>query len=68
MATVTIPIDLTKRKSIVEYCNTHISPQRYYLHNGIGGVGWRISNSELSSGWSATVPSEHAIIIQLKYA
>lgn len=63
MTTITIPNN--QRVPISRYCAKHISPQRYYLHNSVGGVGWRII--QRIDGWALEAPSEHITIIALKY-
>lgn len=63
MTSITIPTN--KRVDIGLYCCKHISPQRYYLHSGIGGVGWNVTLGE--QGWTVQAPNEHLVIIRLKY-
>lgn len=29
-------------RELVDYCSANISPRRYFLHNQIGGPGWRV--------------------------
>lgn len=78
MTTLVIP-KTVNRKELADYCNLNISPRRYWLHDSIGGVGWRIySNSEPEdpnvnwkiriSRWRIELEDEHqAILIRLKY-
>lgn len=75
-----IDIDSTTKQAIAEYCHTNISPRRYYLHNQIGGTGWRIYGElkpveQESPNWKVQATywyvdvdcEQQAIMIRLKY-
>lgn len=78
MITLNVPKTLN-RKELADYCSNNISPRRYWLHDSIGGKGWRIySNSEPEdpninwkiqiSRWRIELDDEkQAILIRLKY-
>ena len=65
------------RKAVAEYCEQHIAPRAYYLHDSIGGMGWRMYNEYRRDGdnwkrqyseWLLEVEDEQkAVIIRLKY-
>jgi hypothetical protein len=69
----------TNRVDLAEYCHTNISPRRYYLHNQVGGEGWRIyslvepvnpdGNWKIKmTKWYVDVDCEQqAILIRLRY-
>ena len=69
----------TDRKAIADYCDTNISPRRYYLHNRIGGEGWSIYSRVEPINPKATWKVQHtkwymevdceqqAILIRLRY-
>ena len=74
--TLTATVD---RKAIADYCDANISPRRYYLHNKIGGEGWRIYSTLEPVNPQATWKVQHtkwymeidceqqAILIRLRY-
>jgi len=76
MTTIEIPQHIRK-EDIANYCHSNISPRRYYLHDSIGGVGWRLYNEYIKdasnwkrqhSEWRLEVDNEqYAILIRLKY-
>lgn len=44
---------------VVDYCTEHISPRRYYLHNQIGGLGWRVFRNK--GYWELEIDDEKNI-------
>lgn len=38
---------VSKTSTAEAWCLKHIGPRRYYLHNKIGGEGWRIMRTSL---------------------
>lgn len=70
-----IPTDA--RKAVARYCEANIAPRAYYLHDSVGGQGWRMYNEyrkdadnwkRQHSEWLLEVEDEHvAVIIRLKY-
>jgi hypothetical protein len=44
---------------VVDYCTEHISPRRYYLHNQIGGLGWRVIRKD--KYWELEIHDEKSI-------
>lgn len=63
-----IAIPRAQRVPISRYCARHISPQRYYLHNAVGGINWCVALSTTdSSECIVEAPDEHLVIIRLKY-
>jgi len=78
MTLLTIP-STTNRVDLAEYCSRTISRRMYWLHNQVGGVGWRIY-SELRpidpddtwkrqmTTWYLDVDCEYqALLIRLRY-
>jgi len=78
MTLLTIPTT-TNRVDLAEYCSRTISKRSYWLHNQVGGEGWRIY-SELRpintndtwkrqmTYWYLDVDCEQqALLIRLKY-
>ena len=75
---ITIPHSVN-RVDIADYCQTNISPRRYYLHNQIGGTGWRIYSIlapiNPDGNWKIQMTTWHvdidddkqAMMIRLKY-
>jgi hypothetical protein len=69
----------TNRVDLADYCSRMISKRSYWLHNQVGGEGWRIYsrvepiNSEGNwkiqmTYWYLDVADEHqALLIRLKY-
>lgn len=43
---------------VIDYCTKHISPRRYFLHNQIGGIGWRVFYN--GGYWELEINAEHA--------
>ena len=39
-----------KYNTVIECCEKHISPRKYWLHNRVGGNGWEIAHSSSSAG------------------
>lgn len=42
----------------VKYCSANIAPQEYWIHNAIGGQGWRVSLAQQHDGsvqWQLTL-------------
>lgn len=37
------------RSDAERWCLTYIGPRRYYLHNAIGGEGWKISQQNVDT-------------------
>jgi hypothetical protein len=78
MTILTIP-KTVNRIDLAEYCSNNISKRSYWLHDQIGGEGWRIySNSEpldpninwkiQISRWRIELDDDkQAILIRLKY-
>lgn len=76
MTTIEIPQHVRK-EDIANYCSVNISPRSYYLHDSIGGVGWRLYTTKhikkpywqyQHSGWYLELDNEqYAILIRLKY-
>ena len=76
MTTIEIPEHINK-DTIARYCHSNISPRRYYLHDSIGGVGWRLYSEyrkdadnwkRQHSEWRLDLYNEqHAIMLRLKY-
>lgn len=52
--------------SILEWCNKFIGPQKYYIHNKIGGVAWTAKKED--KGWKLQInDSKIALIAMLKF-
>jgi hypothetical protein len=78
MTTLTIPKQVN-RIELAEYCSNNISKRSYWLHDQIGGEGWRIySKSEPEDpniNWKIQISrwrieldnTDQAIMIALKY-
>lgn len=51
---------------IMSYCYENISARRFFLHNQIGGEGWKLYND--SKGWHLTTDDpRHLTFISLKF-
>lgn len=48
-----ITLPRNKLNEVRQWCEQHISPREYWLHNQIGGLGWKISN--LDSIWETNL-------------
>ena len=65
VTSIAIPYHL--RREVAAYCSHAISPQRYYLHNAIGGIGWSVSfSTQNSKEWIVEASDEHLIMLRLK--
>ena len=52
-----------KYNTIIECCEQHISPRKYYLHDKVGGIGWEVSHSlDLSNGFRAKLKVDNELM------
>lgn len=54
-----VSIRVKNLKQIETYCSGNISPRRYYLHNALGGEGWRIFRKD--GYWNLEINNEKDI-------
>ena len=53
-------------KPIIDWCKDHIGPQKYYIHNKIGGEYWTAKKED--RGWKLQInDSKLALIVMLKF-
>lgn len=70
--TITIPIPYNSRREVAAYCSHAISPQQYYLHNRIGGVGWCVkhepphTNNNATGNWAVEASEADLIVLRLR--
>ena len=61
--------DVKNPSAIIQYCRANIGPQRFHLHNAVGGVGWRLYTTTTDRTWSIDVEDElQATRIALQYS
>ena len=63
---IELKIHPTGLNSILEWCNKCIGPQKYYIHNKIGGKDWTAKKED--KGWKLQInDSKIALIAMLKF-
>ena len=78
MMDIAIP-QTTNRVDLAEYCSANISKRMYWLHNQVGGEGWRIYSRvepvnpdgnwkiQMTTWYLDVADERQALLIRLKY-
>lgn len=50
-------------RDLREWCQHHISPREYFLHNAAGGYGWKIIYKGRSRGYTVEIEDEQIAVL-----
>jgi hypothetical protein len=54
--------------SIEQWCEKHLGPRLYYIHDRRGGMVWRIKKDP-AGGWELEIDNDHqALLLILKFS
>lgn len=69
---MTLSIPYRLRREVAAYCSHAISPQEYYLHNRIGGVGWCVkhepadTDNNATGNWVVEATEADVVVLRLR--